>query len=102
MATKAGRRSPRDTKLKSSASRPNVSSSARKLTVGGFEFHVFVQINDVYFLDSRPKYARPEGLILPRSSLRGSAPSTTSAEPNHILRPRRLFGPVLPRKANER
>src|SRR5882762_1347465 len=66
MATKAGRRSPRDTKLKSSASRPNVSSSARKLTVGGFEFHVFVQINDVYFLDSRPKYARPEGLILPR------------------------------------
>jgi 2',3'-cyclic-nucleotide 2'-phosphodiesterase (5'-nucleotidase family) len=36
------------------------------LTVDGFEFHVFVQLNDVYFLDARPDYSKPDGLILPR------------------------------------
>jgi 2',3'-cyclic-nucleotide 2'-phosphodiesterase (5'-nucleotidase family) len=35
-------------------------------TVQGFDFHVFVQLNDVYFLDARADYSRPGGLLLPR------------------------------------
>lgn len=31
-----------------------------------FDFHVFVQLNDVYFLDVRANYANPDGLLLPR------------------------------------
>jgi 2',3'-cyclic-nucleotide 2'-phosphodiesterase (5'-nucleotidase family) len=66
MATKARRRSPPKGKKQSSPSKSAERSRSTKLTVRGFEFHVFVQINDVYFLDARPNYARPEGLILPR------------------------------------
>jgi 2',3'-cyclic-nucleotide 2'-phosphodiesterase (5'-nucleotidase family) len=36
------------------------------MMVDGFEFHVFVQLNDVYFIDARPDYSKPGGLILPR------------------------------------
>jgi 2',3'-cyclic-nucleotide 2'-phosphodiesterase (5'-nucleotidase family) len=50
--------------------KPNLKTAAKpastKLVVDGFEFHVFVQLNDVYFLDSRPDYSKPGGLILPR------------------------------------
>jgi 2',3'-cyclic-nucleotide 2'-phosphodiesterase (5'-nucleotidase family) len=31
-----------------------------------FDLHVFVQLNDVYFLDARANYAHPDGLLLPR------------------------------------
>jgi 2',3'-cyclic-nucleotide 2'-phosphodiesterase (5'-nucleotidase family) len=31
-----------------------------------FDLHVFVQLNDVYFLDARANYENPEGLLLPR------------------------------------
>jgi 2',3'-cyclic-nucleotide 2'-phosphodiesterase (5'-nucleotidase family) len=31
-----------------------------------FDFHVFVQLNDVYFIDARSNYATPDGLLLPR------------------------------------
>ena len=27
-----------------------------------FDFHVFVQLNDVYFLDARSDYSKPDGL----------------------------------------
>jgi hypothetical protein len=31
-----------------------------------FDLHVFVQLNDVYFLDARANDANPDGLLLPR------------------------------------
>jgi 2',3'-cyclic-nucleotide 2'-phosphodiesterase (5'-nucleotidase family) len=34
--------------------------------IQGFDFHVFVQLNDVYFLDARADYSKPDGLLLPR------------------------------------
>lgn len=46
--------------------RATAKSRASRLTVDGFEFHVFVQLNDIYFLDARPDYSKPHGLILPR------------------------------------
>lgn len=66
MAKKAQRRSRPKGKKRSGPSKPVEKSHSTKLTVRGFEFHIFVQINDVYFLDARPNYARPQGLILPR------------------------------------
>jgi 2',3'-cyclic-nucleotide 2'-phosphodiesterase (5'-nucleotidase family) len=32
----------------------------------GFDYHVFVQLNDFYFLDARAAYSRTGGLLLPR------------------------------------
>jgi 2',3'-cyclic-nucleotide 2'-phosphodiesterase (5'-nucleotidase family) len=31
-----------------------------------FDYHVFLQLNDVYFLDARADYSKPGGLLLPR------------------------------------
>jgi hypothetical protein len=30
------------------------------------DLHVFVQLNDLYFLDTRADYSKPGGLLLPR------------------------------------
>ena len=57
MGSKAGRPDGRETSAKHGLAR---------LTVDGFNFHVLLQLNDVYFLDARPDYARHRWLILPR------------------------------------